>query len=171
MRRGSSVGVVVVAGALLSMAAPLQARAPTYGGIGATVASFDAVNAHGSGKPPTGATYYRVGSTRGGRVLGYSVVVGWRSQRSASGLLARLTGRELPSDAQVVKPYNGYCAVYRSNWLGRVLFGLPRQFGTGHVFKTGYIIVYAPTPAGAKRAKVGLWWNGASASLVPLCRG
>ena len=101
----------------------------------------------------------------------YRVVVGWTSKRSASGLLARLTGRALPRDARLVKPYNGYCAVYRSRWLGEVVFGLPRRFGTRRVFRTGYIIVYAPTRAGAKRAKVGFWWNGASASLVPICRG
>ena len=39
------------------------------------------------------------------------------------------------------------------------------------MFRTGYIIVYAPTRAGAKRAKVGFWWNGANPSLARICRG
>jgi hypothetical protein len=149
---------------------PLQARTRSYGGIGATVANFYAANPHGQGKPPAGTTYYRVDRTTGGRVSNYHVVVGWTSKRSASGLLARLT-RELPRDAQLVKPYNGYCAVYRSRWLGKVVFGLPRRYGGLRVFRTGYIIVYAPTRAGAKRAKVGFPWNGSGASLTPMCRG
>ena len=171
LKHASVVGVVIMAGIFASVAAPLQARTPSYGGIGTTVANFYAANPHGQGKPVARTTYYRVDSTRGGRVIFYHVVVGWTSKRSASGLLARLTGRALPRDARVVKPYNGYCAVYQSRWLGKVVFGLPRRFGTRRVFRTGYIIVYAPTRAGAKRAKVGSWWNGASASLAPICRG
>ena len=77
------------------------------------------------------------------------MVVGWKLKRSPSELLARLTGRELPSDAKIVKAYDGYCAIYRSRWLGRVI-GLP------------YITVYAP--------KHG-WWNGVWAGLGPACKG
>jgi hypothetical protein len=158
------VGAVLAAAVLALVAAPLQARTPAYGGIGATVANFDAANPHGTGTPPPGTTYYQVDDTRGGRVLAYHVVVGWTSRRSASGLLARLTGRELPTDAHLVKPYNGYCAVYRSRWLGKVLFGLPRRFGTRRVFRTGYIIVYVTQRSSGNS-------GGAMASLVPICRG
>jgi hypothetical protein len=49
--------------------------------------------------------------TRNGRVDDYHVVVDWNSKRSTSALLARLTGRELPSDAKLIKPYNGFCAI------------------------------------------------------------
>ena len=77
------------------------------------------------------------------------IVVGWTSKRNAAGLLTLLAGSNLPPDATAVKPYNGYCAVFRSAWLGRV-DGLP------------YIIVYAPQHR---------WWNGVNTSLHPLCRG
>ena len=79
------------------------------------------------------------------------MTVGWTQKRSASQLLARLTGKQLPADAVALKPYNGYCAVYRSRWLGRVI-GLP------------YIVVYVPEHQ--------RWWtNGATASRAPACRG
>lgn len=156
----SVAGVVIMTAIFASIATP--ARTPAYGGIGSTVANFYAVNPHGQGKPPAGTTYYRVGQTWGGRVINYHVVVGWTSKRTGSGLLARLTRRVLPRDARLVKPYDGYCAVYSSRWLAKTVFELQR---------TAYVIVYAPTRAGAKRAKVGYWWNGASASVVPKCRG
>ena len=164
VRPAPIVGAVLAAAVLAPIAAPLQAGTLAYGGIGATVANFYAANPHGTGTPPAGTTYYEVDDTRGRRVLAYHVVVGWTTKRRASGLLARLTGRELPTDAHLVKPYNGYCTVYRSRWLGKVLFGLPRRFGTRRVFRTGYIIVYVTQRASAN-------WNGASASLVPICRG
>src|SRR5262249_19488605 len=137
----SLTGVVVIAAILAVGASRLQAQPPSYGGIGATVASFDAAHQNGPGHPPAGITYYRVDWARGGRVLGYHVDVGWRSKRSDAVLLERLTGRQLPADARLVKPYNGYCAVYQSRWLGRVAFGLPWSFGGGLVFRTGYIEV------------------------------
>jgi hypothetical protein len=112
-------------------AASSQALTHSYGGIGATVGSFKADHQDAPGKPPKGPTYYRLGKTRRGRVWVYHVTVGWTQKRSASKLLARLTGKQLPADAVAVKPYNGYCAVYRSRWLGRVI-GLP------------YIVVYVP---------------------------
>jgi hypothetical protein len=90
-----------------------------YGGIGATVADFAAAHPDGLGKPPAGTTYYHINSTRGGRVIGYQVVIGWPARYRPYVVLRRLTGRELPPDAKVVKPYNGYCAIYRSRWLGR----------------------------------------------------
>jgi hypothetical protein len=139
LRKALPVAAAAVAALVTAGASPLQAREPAYGGIGATIAQFNAAHANSPGKPPVGTTYYRVDGTRNGRVEDYHVVVGWSSKRSTSELLARLTGRELPSDAKLVKPYNGFCAVYRSRWLGRVI-GLPT------------IDVSAPKHAG---------WNGA----------
>jgi hypothetical protein len=170
-KHASLVGVVAMATTVLLGPSLLQAQPPSYSGLGATVASFNAAHQNGAGHPPAGVTYYRVDWARGGRVLDYHVDVGWRSTRSDAVLLERLTGPQLPADAKLVKPYNGYCAVYQSRWLGRVAFGLPRSFGGGHVFRTGYIEVYVPTRAGAKRANVGYGWNEASASLGPQCRG
>jgi hypothetical protein len=144
-----TIGVLAAAAVLALVAAPLQARTLSYGGIGATVANFYAANPHGPGKPAPGITYYRV-VTRNGRVYSYHVVVGWKSKRNPAELLPLLSGRDLPPDAKAVKPYNGYCAVYRSSWLGHVT-GLP------------YIILYAPHSTA--------WWNEAMASRVPLCRG
>jgi hypothetical protein len=172
-KRSSLVGVVVAATLALG-ASPLQAQpSPPYGGIGATVARFNAAHQNGYGHPPVGITYYRVDSDRGGRVWAYHVVVGWRSYRSDAVLLERLTGPQLPADAKLVQPYNGYCAVYQSRWVGRVIYGLPRSFpGTGgQVLRTAYIIVYVPTRAGAKRHGVGYGWNGAVAVLGPKCEG
>ena len=157
--------IAALAGAALLavVAAPVQARTTPYGGIGATVAGFYAAHPHGTGAPPAGTTYYRIDITRGGRVEAFHVLVGRTSKHSAPGLLARLTGPELPADAKLVRPYNGYCAVYRSRWLGKVLFGLPaRLFGGRRVHRFGYVIVYAPQRRG---------WNGAMASLMPVCRG
>jgi hypothetical protein len=142
------VEAAAIVAALVAVGAA-QAREPAYGGIGATIAHFNAAHANGRGKPPAGTTYYRVDRTRNGRVEDYHVVVGWKSKRSTSELLARLTGRELPGDAKIVKAYAGYCAIYRSRWLGRVI-GLP------------YITVYAPE---------NTWWNGAWAGLGPACKG
>jgi len=141
--------VAIVASLVAAGASPLQAREPAYGGIGATIAHFNAAHANRRGKPPAGTTYYRIDRTRNGRVEDYHVVVGWKSNRSTSGLVARLTGRELPSDAKIVKAYAGDCAIYRSRWLGRVI-GLP------------YITVYASKDT---------WWNGVWAGLGPACKG
>src|SRR6476620_3659221 len=129
---------LVLAGTATGVVRGAQGRAETYAGIGATVAEFRAAHATTSGRPPAGAIYYRIEGIRNGRVVGYHVVVGWTAGRSTSALLAALTGRELPSDAKLVVPYNGFCATYRSRWLGRVV-GLPN------------IQVSAPTHA---------WWNG-----------
>jgi hypothetical protein len=162
-----SLAVTLLSGSLLFLvfasagASPSRASKLPYGGIGATVANFYASNPHGKGKPPVGTTYYRVGTAEHGRVIQYSVVVGWRSGYRASAILRRLTGRrELPSDAHVVQPYDGYCAIYRSRWLSRVTH-----------LHFPYVIVYAPTRAGAKRANVGWPWNFATSSMDPACRG
>jgi hypothetical protein len=166
------LGSLMLPAATAAGASPLRTKTLPYGGIGATVADFDAANPHGTGIPPAGTTYYRVDQTLDGRVSDYHVVIGWRSRYGAPAVLERLTGHALPTDAYLIKPYNGYCAIYRSRWLGKVLWRLPRRFqGMSRVFRTAYIIVYAPTRAGAKRAGVGFPWNGASASLEPKCRG
>ncbi len=148
-RPAAIAGVVTVAAIFAFVAEPLQAETASSSGIGATITRFGAANRNGSGRPPVGATYYRIDGERGGRVSNYHVVVGWKSgQRSGLGLLTRLV-RGLPSDAKAVRPYDGYCAIYRSGWLGKMI-GLP------------YVIVYAPQR---------YWWNGVSASLNPKCRG
>jgi len=164
LRATAAVGITLMCGTSAVGAAPLRGRTLAYGGIGATVASFYAANPHGVGRPPAGGSYYRVDDTRSGRVSSYHVVVGAGSAPSAVELLARLTGTELPPDAQLVKHYNGYCAVYRSRWLGKIVFGLPGPLGTRHVFRTAYIIVYVPE-------RQPLWLNGVMASLAPACRG
>src|SRR5262249_19646643 len=140
----AAVGIMLMCGTSAVGAAPLGGKTLAYGGIGASVASFYAANPHGVGRPPAGKRYYRVDDTRNGRVSSYHLVVGAGSAPNSAELLARLTGTELPPDAQLVKPYNGYCAVYRSRWLGNVVFGLPQQFGARHVLRTAYIIVYVP---------------------------
>jgi hypothetical protein len=143
--------VAVVLTVATAAASSNKALTPSYGGIGATLGNFEADHQDAAGEPPKGTTYYRVGETRRGRVWVYHVTVGWTQKRSASQLLVRLTGKQLPADAVAVKPYNGYCAVYRSRWLGRVI-GLP------------YIVVYVPEHQ--------RWWtNGATASRAPVCRG
>jgi hypothetical protein len=145
-RVGGVAGIVLATAA--AAAAPLQARTPVYGGIGATIANFQAAHRNAAGRPPAGVTYYRMGDTLDGRVVSYHVVVGWKSRRNPSEVLVRLTGSRLPPDAKVVQPYNGSCAVYGSRWLGRVV-GAP------------YVVVYAPAE----------WENGAMASRAPKCRG
>ena len=53
------VAAVAIIAALVAVgASPLQAREPAYGGIGATVAHFNAAHANGRGNPPAGTTYY-----------------------------------------------------------------------------------------------------------------
>ena len=143
------IGVLAAAAILAFVAEPLDAHGLSYAGIGSTVASFQAANPNGTGKPAIGQTYYRIGDTRDERVASYHVVVGWKSKRSAAKLFTLLSGSNLPPDAKALQPYDGYCAVYRSAWLGRVI-GLP------------YIIVYAPQHH---------WWNLVNASFNPVCRG
>ena len=72
------VAAVAIIAALVAVgASPLQAREPAYGGIGATIAHFNAAHANGRGNPPAGTTYYRIDRARNGRVEDYHVVVGW----------------------------------------------------------------------------------------------
>jgi hypothetical protein len=138
------LGVAVIA----LLASPVQAHT-SYAGVGATLASFQAVHRNATGHPPAGVTYFRPTLTHNGRVWVYHVVVGWKTKRDPIRVFS-LLARDLPLDAQTVTPYNGYCAVYRSRWLGRVT-GLP------------YIVLYAPHSK---------WWsNAATASRVAKCRG
>src|SRR5215471_10054886 len=119
--RAKLFSLVVLVAVVLAVAAAAasspRALTPSYAGIGATLGNFKADHQDAPGNPPRGTTYYRVDETRRGRVWVYHVVVGWRQKRGASQLLARLTGKQLPADAVALKPYNGYCAVYRSRWL------------------------------------------------------
>ena len=143
-----ALAALMLAGTAAGVVRGAQGGEQSYAGIGATVAEFRAAHATTSGRPPAGATYYRIDGIHNGRVVDYHVVVGWKAGRSTSAILARLTG-ELPSDAKLVVPYNGFCATYRSRWLGRVI-GLPN------------IQVSAPTHA---------WWNGVWAGRGPSPRG
>jgi hypothetical protein len=140
------IGLVVAITAFL--ATPLHART-SYAGVGATLASFEAAHPNGPGKPHTGVTYFRATLTHNGRVWVYHVVVGWKTKRDPTKVFS-LLARDLPPDAKAVKPYDGYCAVYRSSWLGRIT-GLP------------YIVLYAPHSK---------WWsNAATVSRAGKCRG
>jgi hypothetical protein len=130
------------------LASPLQAQT-SYGGVGASLVSFEAAHTDAPGKPPAGVTYFRATVTHNGRVWMYHVVVGWQRKRDPTKVFS-LLARDLPPDAKAVKPYDGYCAIYRSRWLGRA---------TG----LSYIVLYAPHSK--------WWWNGASISRVGKCRG
>lgn len=159
--RNASLVVVMLAGGISLFAAPLQAGTPAYGGVGASVASFYAANPNGVGEPSAGKTYYKVDATRNGRVISYHVVVRWTAKRQAQVLLARLTGSNLPRDATLVQPYNGYCAIYESRWLGRAVFALRSPSGG---FRPGYVIVYVPEHQPQ-------WSNAVNASTASDCRG
>jgi hypothetical protein len=104
--------------------------------------------------PPLGVVDYRIAYERDGRVAGYQVVVDPKS-KLALGDLIRLLRRELPADARQVQgwrraPDTGwYCAIYRSGWLCRVLYG-------------PYAVVYASPVTQAASATV---------STTPACRG
>jgi probable HAF family extracellular repeat protein len=138
-------------------------RKSAYGGIGATVSHFYTVNPQGDGKGPAGKTYYRIDNIRKGHVTSYHVVGGGPSKQRASELMARLHGKELPGDAQLVKPHKGQCTIYRSRWLGKVVFGLPRRFAPdGLIKRYGYAIVYVTRDARALAAAI-------STSLTPAC--
>jgi hypothetical protein len=122
------LGTFVVALTLGLVAAPLQAGI-RYGGIGAALSRFHAQNAHGSGTPPLGAAYYRVDLVRGGRVAQYHVALNPQSNLSTAQLKRLVTGRELPADAEHIKGHwnaavgGGYCAIYKSRWVRRRLYG------------------------------------------------
>ena len=115
--------------ASLALVASPQAPTLSYGGIGADVSSFYAHNAHASGRPPVGVAYYRIDDKRDGRVTVFHVVINHKSRLTGASLKRLVTGRELPADASQVQGWkyiqatNTYCAVYKSPWLGRVLYG------------------------------------------------
>ena len=70
-RPAAIAGVVTVAAIFAFVAEPLQAETASSSGIGATITRFGAANRNGSGRPPVGATYYRIDGERGGRVSNY----------------------------------------------------------------------------------------------------
>jgi hypothetical protein len=115
--------VFVVAGAAL-LATPAATQTLPYGGIGATVSSFEARNPHSGGTPPVGVAYYRVTGTRLARVQAFSVLVNPKSQLRAIQLVRLLLGTHLPPDTTTVQRWNGYCVILKSRWLGREI-GLP----------------------------------------------
>lgn len=148
------IGVVSAWACVAFLAASVMAQPLSYGGLGARVASFDAQNRHGTGKPPVGVAYYRVTGRRLGRVSAFEAVVNANPKYSSLKLFTLLTGKGLPADAgRVQTPKRdidgGYCEIYKSRWLGRVI-GLP------------YAVMYVSRPS--QMASV-------MASLVPACRG
>ena len=148
------LGTLVAALTLGFVAAPLQAGI-RYGGIGAVLSRFDAQNAHGSGTPPLGSAYYRIDDLRRGRVAAYHVELNPQSKLSTAELKRLVTASELPKDSKQVKGWThpvsggGYCAVYRSRWLGRALYGR-------------YVVV----GVSARDQTAGAW-----VSTAPFCRG
>jgi hypothetical protein len=148
------LGTLVAASTLSVVAAPLQAGT-RYGGIGAVLSHFEAQNAQGSGTPPLGAAYYRIDDLRGGRVAAYHVALNPQSKLSVTELKRLVTASQLPKDAKQIKGWrhpvsgSGYCAVYRSRWLGRRLYGR-------------YVIV----GVSARDQTAGAW-----VSTAPFCRG
>ena len=140
---------------LLAAAALASASAQTkYGGIGATIPAFDAANAHGAGTPTGGVVDYQITSKRDGRVAAYRVVADPKSKLTRADLM-RLLRHELPADAKQVQGWKSaldpgwYCAIYRSRWLGRVLYG-------------PYAVLYESPATHAASAMV---------STAPACRG
>ncbi len=116
--------LLVVAAAAAVVATPAATQTLPYGGIGATVFNFDAHNPHGEGTPPLGVAYYRAIGTRFGRVQAYSVIVNPNAQFSAIQLVRLVLWSHLPADTTTIQPWNGYCMIFKSRWLGRVI-GLP----------------------------------------------
>jgi hypothetical protein len=120
--------LLLVAATAACIVAPVSAQ-PTYGGIGATVPRFYGQNAHTSGKPPVGVAYYRIDDRRTGRVAAYHIVLDVKSKLTGAELRRLVTGRELPVDVKEVQGWkyapiwHGHCAIYKSRWLGRVLYG------------------------------------------------
>jgi hypothetical protein len=148
------LGTLVAVLTLGLVVAPVQAGV-RYGGIGAFVWHFDAQNAHGSATPPVGAASYRIDDSRDGRVAAYHVALNPQSKLRTAELKRRVTARELPRDAKQIKGWkqpvsgDGYCAVYRSRWLGRRLYG-------------PYVVMYVSATYQTASAMV---------STAPACRG
>jgi hypothetical protein len=115
----------MVAAAALTATASAHTR---YGGIGSTISAFSAENPEGTAPPPTGVVNYRIVDRRDGRAASFAVIVNPKSKFTRTELEALLT-RELPADAKQVQGWRRaldpgvYCAIYRSSWLGRVLYG------------------------------------------------
>lgn len=154
------LGVVLAA----CLAAPASAHV-RYGGIGALLPHFNAHHSLGAGTPPVGVAYYRVDALSPGRVTfdpsvgrvtSYHVVLNPQSTLSDLQLRRLVTAKkELPADAKQIKGWqpdasgSALCAVYRSRWLGRVLYG-------------PYVIVWES----ANNQTAGAWL-----SVNPFCRG
>jgi hypothetical protein len=144
-----SLGLVAVAAPTATASA--QAK---YAGIGATTSAFYAANSQGAGTPPVGVVDYRIDDERDGRVASYRVVVNPTSKLKRADLIGLLQ-RELPADAKHVQGWKRaldagwYCAIYRSSWLGRVLYG-------------PYVVLYASQATQRASAMV---------STAPACRG
>jgi hypothetical protein len=138
--------LLFVATAALCVAAPVSAQ-PTYGGIGASVSRFYGQNAHASGKPTLGVAYYRIDDERAGRVAAYHVVLDVKSKLTDAELRRLVTGRELPVDVKEVQGWkyaqlwHGYCAIYKSRWLGRLLYGPYVVLYVSRADQTAFVMV------------------------------
>jgi hypothetical protein len=125
--------LLLVAAVAAYVAIPVSAKTGSgyarYGGIGALAQSFYVQNVYASGRPPIGDAYYRVDDKRAGRVAAYHIVLNGQSKLSDAQLRRLVTGRELPADVTQVQGWkylqvwHGYCAIYKSRWLGRTLYG------------------------------------------------
>lgn len=147
--------LLLVAALAGCLATPVSAQG-TYGGIGAALSHFEAQTPHGSGTPPAGAASYWIDAPRSGRVAAYHVVLGPQAKLSTAELKRLVTAGELPADAHQIKGWKhlmggepGFCAVYVSRWLGRVLYGR-------------YVIV----GVSARDQTASAW-----VSTAPFCRG
>jgi hypothetical protein len=146
--RPTRLAALVLASLVLATALAAFASAETtYGGIGANISVFDAETVHR-------VASYRISSKRDGRVAGYDVVVDANSKLTSAKLMRLLT-RELPADAKQVQAWKRgldpgwYCSIYRSSWLGGVLYG-------------PYVVLYTSPAAQSASAMV---------STAPACRG
>ena len=138
--------LLVAAAAAALLARPAATQTLPYGGIGATVSSFHARNPHDGGTPPIGVADYRVTGTRLRRVQAFSVVVNPNSQLSATQLARLLLGTHLPPDTTTVQPWNGYCIILKSRWLGRMI-GLPYLWTWVSQAKQSAVIQASTVPA------------------------
>lgn len=145
MGAGATVRLVALAGALILTscgsssaprtpttgppAAPTEANNPSYGGLGGTVAAFNAQNPHRAGVVAPGVANYTVDATSAaGRVTAYHVEINAPppfGDRQRIGLLA---GTNLPSDAVEIYLRGNTCIVWRSRSL-MTLVG--RQYAVG----------------------------------------
>src|SRR5438270_8838987 len=126
-----SAMIVALVASTATFAAPHRTSAWTdarYGGIGALTQRFHVRHANASVRLSIGVGGYKVDAVRDGRVASYHVVLSGKGKLTRAALY-ELLRRELPADATQVQGWKKaldpgvYCAIYRTRWLGRVLYG------------------------------------------------